>query len=300
MIISVSRRCDIPRFYFDWFLERLEAGFVETANPFNPRQVRRVSLLPQDAEVLVCWTRDPRSILIHGETLEKRGFRYYVMTTLTDYPAILEPRGPEKDRVIAAMEGLAARIGPDRLIWRYDPVFFSSITGGEFHLRNFRSLSQALGGTVRRVIISLFDSYRGPERRLAALEKNCSLSRPLLTGGPGRLLPEFRDLLAALGRIAQEAGMTVQTCAEPEECIPPDIAPGACIDGNLIEALWGIKSGKKDKNQRPHCRCVPSVDIGAYGPCPAACVYCYARRDPPPSGSAPMGQSPGAPGRIPG
>jgi hypothetical protein len=29
MIIGVSRRCDIPRFQFDWFREYLAAGFAD-------------------------------------------------------------------------------------------------------------------------------------------------------------------------------------------------------------------------------------------------------------------------------
>ncbi|HQB83979.1 MAG TPA: DUF1848 family protein, partial [Candidatus Rifleibacterium sp.] len=40
MIISASRRTDIPAYYSDWFFNRLAAGFVKVANPFNPRQVR--------------------------------------------------------------------------------------------------------------------------------------------------------------------------------------------------------------------------------------------------------------------
>ncbi|HCC36764.1 MAG TPA: hypothetical protein DEQ14_03630, partial [Treponema sp.] len=94
MIVSVSRRCDIPRFQFDWFMERLEAGFVEVANPFNAGQIRRVSLLPKEAgmkleegvDAFVFWTRDPRNILANADELTRRGFPFYVMTTLTGYP----------------------------------------------------------------------------------------------------------------------------------------------------------------------------------------------------------------------
>ncbi|MDR2072713.1 MAG: DUF1848 domain-containing protein [Spirochaetaceae bacterium] len=278
MIISASRRCDIPRFHFPWFLNRLDAGFVETVNPYNHRQVRRVSLFPADAELFVFWTRDPRAILVHGEVLTRRGYRYYVMTTLTGYPEILEPRGPPREAVLSAMGNLAAQIGPDRLVWRYDPIFLSSITDEEFHLRNFTTLSRSLEGLVRRVIISLFDPYREPERRLAVLEQQGRFTRPPVTDAEGRLLPGLPDLLANLARIAQDAGMIIQTCAEPEDLIPPGIVRGACIDGERIEELWGIKTGGKDKNQRSRCKCVSSVDIGSYGPCPAGCVYCYARR----------------------
>ena len=39
MIVSVSRRTDIPAFYPDWFFRRLEEKYVYVRNPMNPRQV---------------------------------------------------------------------------------------------------------------------------------------------------------------------------------------------------------------------------------------------------------------------
>ncbi|MDR1057915.1 MAG: DUF1848 domain-containing protein [Treponema sp.] len=282
MIISVSRRCDIPRFQFDWFMKRLEEGFVDVRNPFNAAQVRRVSLKPLDTEVLVFWTRDPRAILSNAETLEGLGFRFYVMTTLTGYPAVLEPMGAAPETVIAAMGGLAEKLGPERSIWRYDPLFLSDSTDPAFHIRNFRRLSQALKGKVRRVIISVYDEYGGAKQRIAALEKAGTL-KPLPHYTPegvtlsGVLLPQVRELLSALAGMARDAGMEMYACAEAENLEDLGISAGSCIDPGLIAELWGITAEGKDKNQRPHCRCAPSVDIGRYGSCPAGCQYCYAR-----------------------
>jgi hypothetical protein len=278
MIISVSRRCDIPRFQFAAFLERLDAGFADAANPFNAAQVRRVSLLPEDVDALVFWTRDPRSILDHAGELEARGYRFYVMTTLTAYPAALEPDMPPEEGVIAALRGLAEKLGPRRVIWRYDPILLSTITGREWHIRNFRRLAGALEGAAERVIISLYDEYPAARRRIGRLEKAGAFKTLPLADGEGRPLPESRELLAALAAAAAGAGLSMYACAEAEDLRPLGIARGACVDGELIKALWGIEAGGKDKNQRPRCGCVPSVDIGRYGRCPAACVYCYARR----------------------
>jgi hypothetical protein len=300
-IISVSRRCDIPRFHFDWFMERLEAGFVDVPNPFNPRQIRHVSLAPEDAGVLVFWTRDPRPILACGKELERRGYAYYVMTTLTAYPALLEPDVPPPEAVSAALRDLSEQTGPGRVIWRYDPIFLSTVTGEAFHLRNFAALAASLEGAVSRVIISLYDEYGGAKRRIAALEAGGgSPQEPPFQRLPmytleGRALSAVRELLAALARIAARRGMTMQACAEGEDLSPLGIAGGACIDGELIRRLWNIESAGKDRNQRSHCRCAASTDIGwygtgpvqeaeaaagsaGYGPCPAGCVYCYARR----------------------
>ena len=276
MIISVSRRCDIPRFQFDWFIERLYAGFAEAVNPYNPNQIRRVSLLSEDAEVLVFWTRDPRHILAQAERLGE--WRFYVMITLTGYPFLLEPSAPEEGEITGAIRELAGIIGPKRLIWRYDPLVFSDCTDEDFHQRNFKRLTGALKASVGRVIISLYDEYAGARRRIARMEKEGRICVFPWTDGDGRLLPRTRALLAALAEIAGAAGLPVYSCAEGEELGALGIQRGACIDSSLIEELWGLTVGGKDRNQRPQCGCATSVDIGRYGDCPAGCVYCYASR----------------------
>ena len=308
MVVSVSRRCDIPRFKFDWFLERLDAGFVEVKNPFNSRQTRRVSLLPQSAatvkpgspppeavEAFAFWTRDPAAILEHTEELEGRGYRFYVMTTLTSYPALLEPNAPPAESVIQTMRKLAQKITMDRVIWRYDPIFLSDITDFEFHRLNFSNLAARLNGTVRRIIVSVYDEYPAAEKRLAALEHKGALKRLAHycdgNGPKGErpLLPAVRELLAGMALAARAEGMEIQSCAEDElagcsqsEDCPQSgscgIRPGACIDGELLTKLFGLKAPGRDRSQgRSRCRCVQSADIGTYGHCPAGCVYCYAR-----------------------
>jgi len=277
MIISASRRCDIPRFQFDWFLRRLEAGYVDVTNPFNAAQVRRVSLKPEDAEFLVFWTRDPRSLL----TAKLDQYPFYTMITLTGYPEILEPNVPHAGDIIQAMKAMSEKWGRKRVIWRYDPVFFSGITDAAFHRRNFAELAARLSGYVERVIISVYDEYAGARRRLSALEKDGLIEFFPHSDQDGRLTPELKELAAELARIASEAGMEMRSCAEAEDLSGLGVKPGACIDGGLISEILGhslSQTGSKDKNQRRNCRCVPSVDIGSYGSCPAGCVYCYAQR----------------------
>jgi len=273
MIISASRRCDIPRFAFDWFLERLDAGYVEVTNPFNLLQKKRIPLLPgavDGVELFVFWTRDPASILQHAEELESRGYPFYVMTTLTSYPALLEPNMPPSEALIKTMRLLAQKIPAERVIWRYDPIFLSSLTDFEFHRQNFSNLAARLNGAVRRVIVSVYDEYPKAEKRLAILERNGSLKR-FSHSSP------IRGLLAELAQIAGREGMEIQSCAE-EDLSDCGIRPGACIDGEYISKVFGLTPPGKDRGQkRPGCRCIQSVDIGTYGNCPAGCVYCYAR-----------------------
>jgi len=277
MIISASRRCDIPRFRFDWFLQRLELGYVDVTNPFNAAQVRRVSLKPEDAEFLVFWTRDPRPLL----SAQLDQYPFYTMVTLTGYPKILEPNVPPAVEIIQAMKAMSEKWGRKRVIWRYDPIFFSSLTDTAFHCRNFAELAAGLSGYVERVIISVYDEYAGAKRRLSALGKNGVEALPH-SAPDGSLLPELKDLIAEIYRMAAAEGMETRSCAEAEDLSGLGVKPGACIDGELINELLAKDSLSqiisKDKNQRRNCRCVSSVDIGSYGSCKAGCVYCYAQR----------------------
>jgi len=279
MIVSVSRRCDIPRFKFDWFMERLNEGFVEVVNPYNNRQIRRVLLTPRKdgmeikdgVDVFVFWTREPQNILDNADELERRGFPFYVMVTVTGYPQELEPYVPETSKVLTAMKKLAQKIGQDRVIWRYDPIILTSLTDEAFHRRNFKVLSETLAGYVKRVIISLYDEYSGAKQRLAAKERAGEL-QILDTNN------NIKNLLTDIANSAQAAGMEIQSCAEKEDFSSVGIKGGACIDSALIKKLFGINYEGKDKNQRPHCLCGQSVDIGVYGTCSAQCIYCYACR----------------------
>ncbi|MDR1177623.1 MAG: DUF1848 domain-containing protein [Spirochaetaceae bacterium] len=276
MIISISRRGDIPRFQFEWFLERLADGFVDTVNPFNRNQVKRVSLLPDYAQVLVFWTRDPSVLLVHGKTLENMGYKWYCMTTLTGYPFSLETNPPDKALVLRALRELSGRFGSGRVFWRYDPVILSSVTARDFHLDNFRKLSQALKGAVTKVIISVYDEYPRAARRMARLEERGGFALLPMRDAALCFLPEVRELLRELSGIAREVGMSMQCCAEKEDLGGLGISGGACIDRGFIREQWGIEVSGRAK-QREHCRCAPSIDIGTYGTCQAGCAYCYAR-----------------------
>jgi hypothetical protein len=274
MIVSVSRRCDIPNNSFNWFMARLNAGFVEVKNPFNAKQIRRVSLVPggndtDGVDLLVFWTRNPRHILANAEELEKRGFRFYVMVTVTGYPIELEPSMTKAKKVCSIMKELALKIGPQRVIWRYDPVFISSITDEEFHERNFAELAQMLSGSVQRVIISFYSEYKRSKQRIEWLEK-----QGIKVGQHNGAC--HAGLLTGMAKTAHAAGMEIQSCAQAESFESFGIKPGACIDAELIKKLWDLDFKGKDKNQRPNCLCCQSVDIGAYGCCTSGCVYCYA------------------------
>jgi hypothetical protein len=273
LIISASRRTDIPAFYGDWFRNRLKAGFCDVRNPFRPSQVRRVSMALKDVDAFVFWTRDPRAFLPAIEDLERGGFPFIFLVTITGYPPPLEPGAPPAGEILAAMRLLARRIGPERVVWRYDPVFLSSLTPPEFHTRNFSELATALEGSTRRVIVSVLDFYTKAVRRLNALkDRGLRYPRDPWQG------EDLGQILRFIVQRAAQCGMEAVSCCEPA-ALPFGLRPGACIDADHLGRLFGLTlPAKKDPGQRPECLCAVSRDIGAHDTCPRGCAYCYATR----------------------
>ncbi|CAA7602174.1 Domain of unknown function (DUF1848) [Acididesulfobacillus acetoxydans] len=271
MIISASRRTDLPAFFSPWFMGRLRAGCCTVTNPFNSKQVSRVSLLPEDVDVIVFWTRDPRPLLTHLPEIERRGFRYYFQFTITGYGPIFEPLAPSAEVAVASFRKLARIVGPERVIWRYDPIVLSNVTDAAYHVRNFARLTEQLAPATRRVVLSIVDAYRQTPCRFKDLARRGIEVR---TRVPAE---ELGMTLGELAGIAREAGLEVTSCAEGSDWLPYGVRPGACIDGEYIRRVFGLNlSWPKDKGQRPGCSCVRSKDIGAYGTCRHGCIYCYA------------------------
>jgi len=282
MIISASRRTDIPAFFSRWFLERLKAGFCYVRNPFNPSLVRRYSLLPEDVEVIVFWSKNPLPLISHLDFLDSRGYRYYFQFTLNGYPKVFEPCVPPVEERIKTFKKLSRLIGKARVIWRYDPIILSSVTPVQYHLDRVRKIAKALKGYTERLVISFLDFYGKVKARLEKLSQETRIVfyDPLGDGKEEMALEtcdEVLKLAQGIADIAISSGMEVFSCAETVDLRPAGIRPGACIDADLIYRLFDIdRPMNKDKGQRPECRCVESVDIGAYNTCLHRCSYCYA------------------------
>jgi len=263
MIISCSRRTDIPAFYSDWFFNRLREGYVLVRNPMNHRQVRNVSLAPPDVDCLVFWTKDPSPMLDRLQLL--KDYNYYFQFTLTPYGKDIEPHLPLKAEIVDKFIRLSDTIGKKRIIWRYDPILLSASINLDYHIERFHDLARQLAGHTEKCIISFLDMYRHIQGRMT----DHSVRPPDES--------EMRILAAQWARIAQSHNLRMATCAEKIDLADLDIGHGRCIDDRLIAALTGTELKiPKDKYQRELCGCIASVDIGEYNTCRHGCRYCYA------------------------
>lgn len=277
MIISASRRTDICAFYTRWFMNRVRAGYCCVPNPFNRRAVRFVSLDPEDVDAIVFWTRNARPLLPYLDELDRYGYAYYFQYTINGYPRKIEPACPGLEPAIRTFRELSERVGPRRVIWRYDPILITPETPVEYHLDRVAAIASALEGCADRLVVSIVDPYRSAGRRLEAVFG--SRVAPYLGQIEEAALGE---LFQGIACIAREHGFAeVVSCAEAVELSAYGIEHGKCIDDELIERAFGVRvDGAKDKNQRPACGCVASIDIGMYDTCLYGCVYCYATHEP--------------------
>ena len=228
MLISASRRTDIPACFPKWFLRRIEEGYVLVRNPMNPHQVSRVSLVPRDVDGIMFWTKNPLPMLEAGLSALKN-YLYCFQFTVNAYGKEVEPNIPDTWRVmVPAFRRLAQQIGPQRVLWRYDPIFFSRTYTAEWHLQSFAALARALAPYTRQCTISFLDYYRNTARRMAPL-------------GLQRMPKEEKVRLAAqLAAIARQEGLPVyawrRTC--PQHAALP--RPAAWTAG-CLKACWAAR-----------------------------------------------------------
>ena len=264
MILSASRRTDIPSYYSEWFYNRIKEGFVYVRNPMNVHQVSKIDLSPELVDCIVFWTKNPEPMMERLDELSV--YKYYFQFTLTGYGKDIETNVPHKKvKMIPIFQRLSDKVGSKNVIWRYDPIIFNRVYTPEYHLKAFEQIASALQGYTYKCVISFVDIY---SKNMKTMEKlgTYDISEAMLM-----------EFAKRISEIARANGMTVGSCAESIDLEQCGIEHNCCIDKALIEDIVGyrIKAGK-DKNQRLECGCVESVEIGTYNTCKNGCQYCYA------------------------
>ncbi|WP_193184889.1 DUF1848 domain-containing protein [Nisaea sediminum] len=268
MIISASYRTDIPAFYSAWLKARIEAGYALVPNPYSGKP-SRVGLRPEEVDGYVFWTRNARPARAIFETLAADRVPFVVQYTVTGYPSALEQRVPPVETALADIVSLSERFGPRAVVWRYDPVFWSSLTPPDFHRETVALLARALAGSVDEVTFSAAHIYRKSRRNTEESARQSGFD----WRDPG---PEEKSaLLQELAAIAAEAGLRPTLCSQPE-LLGGALSPARCIDAERLADIAGRPLKVRQKGNRPGCLCAESRDIGSYDSCPHGCVYCYA------------------------
>lgn len=280
IVISASRRTDIPAFYMDWFMDRIKEGRFETVNPFNGK-TSMVPATPDAVHTIVFWSKNFAPFLRggYGQILAQKGFHLFFNFTVNSTSPILESRLPPLDLRLDQAAALREAFGPDAVQWRFDPVCLYTADDGSIHdnLTDFDAIADRMETlNVKRCITSFMDHYAKIRKRIAAIPGFAFIDPPL---------EQKTEILARLKAATQKRGMTLFACCEKAvlEALPAgmDIAPAACIPNrHLVDLFGGDLSFQRDHGQRTGrgCGCGVSRDIGRYQdqPCFHDCLFCYA------------------------
>ncbi len=265
MIITASRRTDIPAFHSEWFMNRLRAGTVLVRNPVHRTTVHRVDLGRSNVDCIVFMTKDPRPMVPHLREIGSMGHVCLFHVTMTPYGRALEPGVPFKADVNDACIGISDRIGRDRMVWRYDPVVFGPGMGIDYHRRKFSMMCREASEWTDRCVVSFLDVYG-------------KLNRLVEDGTLRRVTRTEEDAFAEMvSEVAGDHGMTVTGCCTDRDMSDTGILRRGCLDRGTMRSL-DIPYEIGDGNLRDGCLCVRSIDIGQYDTCMHDCVYCYANR----------------------
>lgn len=274
-IISVSRRTDIPTFYGDWFLKRVQEGFAGYLNPFS-KEKYRVSLKKDDVECFVFWSKNFIPFLSKLNILDNLGYKFYFNYTINGYPEIFERNTEKKDKIIDNLKLLSDKYSDNHINWRYDPIIISNITDYNFHLKNFEKIAKKIKNSTKRCITSFIDLYEKVKRNIQILKNEYNIT----IQDPGINLKI--KLANDIADIASIYGIKVYSCCE-DYLIGSKINKAHCIDRELIKQLFYNNTGTelpyRIKPTRKGCGCTESIDIGIYNTCVHGCIYCYANID---------------------
>jgi len=280
IILSASRRTDIPAFYMPWFMAGIEQGQFEVVNPYN-QKISNVPAGVDQVHTLVFWSKDFGPFMEggYGEDLIARGYHLFFNFTVNTADRLLEPRVPDLASRLEQLAALCRRFGPRVINWRFDPLCFynTAQSGRADNLGDFELIAAVAGSLgVERCVTSFMDDYAKIRKRTAAMP------------GFGFVAPPLEEKVSTclmMARKLEAYNIRLQTCCEKEvlALLPAGsgIEKGRCISADLLMELFGGRiSQKRDSGQRvaAGCGCHVSRDIGSYAwhPCHHNCLFCYA------------------------
>ncbi|WP_196590474.1 DUF1848 domain-containing protein [Pectinatus frisingensis] len=291
VILSASRATDIPAFHSDWFINRLNKGYIKWINPFNKRP-QYVSF--KNTRVIVFWSKNPKNMIKYLNIIDAKNINYYFTYTINDYESEkLEPNIPPLKERINTFIKLSNLIGKEQVIWRFDPLILTDTITLDKLLEKIKNIGNALYKYTNKLVISFADIniYK-------KVQHNLQRANVKYKGFDKNDMIYIAENLQELNK---NWHLSITTCAEDINLNKYSIEKNKCIDDNLMVKCFSSdktlmkflgkenteinlftnndynkKIDLKDPGQRDFCGCIVSKDIGQYNTCMHLCAYCYA------------------------
>jgi hypothetical protein len=276
-VISCSRRTDIPAFLMDWLMERINLGFVDVVNPYNKKQISRVSLKPEDVKCWVFWSKNFKDFIRNYKSHDDifRSYKGFCFQFTINSPSELEKniQVSLEDR-FKQLEWLIKEFGLLAINYRFDPIILYKTEGSnkiksnlnkfEYIIKNISSLG------VKEMTFSFATIYSKVQKRM----KKRGIIPINLT------FKKKNEIIDKLKITCDKNNIEMKACCQPELLQIEGIEQAHCIDANKVEKIISDKIPKRrDTGQRDGCGCFKSKDIGGYTGifrCKHNCDYCYA------------------------
>jgi DNA repair photolyase len=275
IIISASRATDIPGLYGDWFIYRIKKGFFIKKNPFNGSLSE---VMIDRTELIVFWTKNAKPFIKKLGDIESIIPDYYFQFTLNYYDSEIEPGIPPFLERLMSFKELSERIGRERVIWRFDPLFLTEDLTIDRLIERVHFAAESVYNFTDKMVFSFIDidPYLKVKRKL-------SKSGIRVRVFEEEEMIEFSEKINPLGKMFK---LGIATCGETIDLSNYGIEKNKCIDDALIASRFShnenlqkyikVKRNLIDPGQRKSCGCIVSTDIGVYNTCTHHCVYCYA------------------------
>lgn len=271
-IISASRRTDIPSFYLKWFIEAIKKRKLTVQNPFYKNKSHEVDLSPSTVQWIVFWSRNYSVFLKHRTVFDD--YMLFFHFTINSHNNILEKKSIPIKKALQQTDKIAHIYGPERIIWRYDPIVIwmnGNTSETNFKKNDFSHLCSNMNKMgVAGCYFSFVSPYTKFLRRFNKMYPKLKIKNNQL---------ELKNkILNEMLEIAYKNNISLFSCCN-DSLIQEGVKKGRCISGKYLNQLCGEKIVSEAKSPtRKDCGCTRSIDIGDYvsQPCYFGCIYCYA------------------------
>jgi hypothetical protein len=272
LVISASRRTDIPAFYLKWFINVIKNGKITVQNPFYKKNYFQLNLSPANVEWIIFWSRNYSVFLKYPDFFDQYHL-FFHFTVLSHHP-LLEKKSISLNNALAQAEKLVKYYSPEQIIWRYDPVVIwnnDQKIETNFNENDFKFLCQNFAQLgIRQCYFSIVSYYKKFEKRFRKKYPYLKLDF--------NNIPLQNRILARMQALTKDHHIQLYSCCN-DHLVSKSINKGSCISGQLLNRLSHNSAVSTAKAPtRKDCGCTRSIDIGNYlkQPCFFGCIYCYA------------------------
>jgi len=265
MILSIDFRTDIPAFYSEWIVNRFKEGYLYFRNPAYPSTLHKVILDKEHIEGIIWCSKNYLPILHELHTITDK-FPSIFHYTITGYGKDIEPNVPSLEQSIYTFKELSMRYGKEKVIWRFDPIFYCKDFVQKETLERFEKICDELHYYTDRVVVNFVSPYEKVKRHLPEMISLLDI--------------EKESLIKNILKICQKYNLKLQTCGNGLQFKDlGGVEVTGCLDEHALN-LMGIYPKAPKGNAVPWgCLCYPNTSIGEYNTCLHKCKYCYASAD---------------------